>query len=202
MALPYLNLIRTDLQSAFERGVRAMSGRLGIVPDQVMIVMYRESQLSPTAVNPKSRATGLIQFMPDTAAGLGTSVYAIEQMNAVQQLPYVERYLASAMKMTGVRPQKLVDLYLLVLYPKASGKPGSYVVFRQGTIAYTQNASINPNGNVTVADVERFVSRSIPSGWTAAATSSAGLAVGGLLIGGIAAWFMYQSFQPKTKQFS
>lgn len=43
---------------------------------------------------PGSGAIGLIQFMPSTAKGLGTSTSALKQMTAVDQLAYVEKYFA------------------------------------------------------------------------------------------------------------
>lgn len=39
-----------------------------------------------------SGATGLIQFMPATAQGMGTTTAALAAMSAVQQLDYVQRY--------------------------------------------------------------------------------------------------------------
>ena len=44
---------------------------LGLDPGVIADLIYYESGWRPNAVNPKSGATGLIQFMPSTAAGLG-----------------------------------------------------------------------------------------------------------------------------------
>jgi hypothetical protein len=38
-----------------------------------------------------SGAVGLIQFMPSTAKGLGTSTEALKKMSAVQQLDFVKK---------------------------------------------------------------------------------------------------------------
>lgn len=43
--------------------------------------------------NTSTNASGLIQFMPDTARSLGTTVSELRGMTNVQQLDYVERYL-------------------------------------------------------------------------------------------------------------
>ena len=49
-------------------------------------VINFESGFNPQAVNPSSGASGLIQFMPRTATGLGTSVGTIRGMSALQQM--------------------------------------------------------------------------------------------------------------------
>lgn len=193
MALPYLDLLPASLQAGFETKVRAMGTRLRIRPEWIVLCMYRESGLKANAVNPQSKATGLIQFMPKTAIRLGTTVGALQQMNAVQQLPYVEQYLRDQIKSTGIHPTRLVDVYLLVFYPAAVGKPSSYVIARQGTTSYTQNSGISPYGDITVKDVERFINKIVPSTWASAAESP-GLAAGGLLVGAGFAYVVYNQF--------
>ena len=42
-----------------------------------------------------SGATGLIQFMPSAAAGLGTSTQALAGMSRAEQMKYVEKYLSN-----------------------------------------------------------------------------------------------------------
>src|SRR3546814_21044933 len=72
-----------------------MAARLGTKPEYLMAVMSFETggSFSPAqANNAGSGATGLIQFMPNTAAGLGTSAAALAQMSPVEQLQYVEPY--------------------------------------------------------------------------------------------------------------
>lgn len=56
-------------------------------------VMWAESRMKPDAVNPTSGATGLIQFMPTTAAKLGTTTAALRGMTFLQQMRYVTDYL-------------------------------------------------------------------------------------------------------------
>ncbi len=74
--------------------IKGVSTRLGIDPNWLMAVMHFESRLNPGAVNPYSGATGLIQFMPQTAKSLGTTTEALKTMGFAGQLPYVERYYA------------------------------------------------------------------------------------------------------------
>lgn len=99
-----------------------------------------------------SGATGLIQFMPTTAAGLGTTTALLAAMTAVQQLDFVEKYFANAIKAHGALAS-IEDMYMSILWPAAIGKASSYVLFNSATqaIAYRQNAGLDAdhNGQVT-----------------------------------------------------
>lgn len=48
---------------------------------------------STSISNPNGGARGLIQFMPETAAELGTSTEALGRMSRTEQMKYVEKYL-------------------------------------------------------------------------------------------------------------
>jgi hypothetical protein len=112
----------------FRDKVRAISGRLGCAPDDLMSCMAWESgrSFSPSKKNMAgSGATGLIQFMPATAVALGTTTTALGALTAVQQLDWVERYF---------QPYKgklatLADLYMAILWPAGVGKPMEYVLW-------------------------------------------------------------------------
>lgn len=75
---------------------------------------------SPSVRNPTSSATGLIQFMASTAAGMGTSTTALASMSAVNQMEWVERYLRQWQSRGFSNP---TDLYMAVFYPAAMGNP-------------------------------------------------------------------------------
>ena len=94
-----------------------------------------------------SGATGLIQFMPRTAIGLGTSVEALAAMTAVEQLDYVARYFEPY----KLRINTLPDMYLAILMPAYVSRPGGAVMFTDGTTAYRQNAGLDANtdGRIT-----------------------------------------------------
>lgn len=77
---------------AFQKAIQKVCNNLGINPDHLKLVMHKESKLDPKAQNKDTQATGLIQFMPKTAKGLGTSVEALKNMSAIEQLIYVEKY--------------------------------------------------------------------------------------------------------------
>lgn len=67
----------------------------GINPDHLLNVMAVETSgsFNPAIKNPTSSASGLIQFMAETARGLGTTTALLRKMTATQQLDYVFKYL-------------------------------------------------------------------------------------------------------------
>ena len=103
-----------------------------------------------------SGATGLIQFMPSTAAGLGTSTQELAGMSRAQQMQYVEKYLSNK----NVKGKGLSDLYMAVLFPAAVGKPDDYVLFGRGAMAgytgraYDQNRGLDKNGDGSITKAE------------------------------------------------
>lgn len=94
------------VSEAFAEKVRAISSRLGFDPDWLMSVMYHESarSFSPSKRNPGSKATGLIQFVGSTAAGLlglpktkegrEEALARMAAMSDLEQLDYVEKFLS------------------------------------------------------------------------------------------------------------
>lgn len=123
----YIENIASVYRDSFDKRVKEVCASLGIRPDWLMTVMYAESRLNHAAVNQISGATGLIQFLPSTAAGLGTSTAALRAMTPVKQLDYVHSYLARYRgKMTNV-----YETYFAVFYPAAMGKPDSYILFQR-----------------------------------------------------------------------
>jgi hypothetical protein len=100
--------------------------------------------------NPKSKATGLIQFMPSTAKSLGTTIAALKRMTRNEQLDYVEAYF---LPYVG-RLRDLNDLYMAILWPAAVGKPASYVLFSQPAKAHDLNRGLDANDDGTVTKTE------------------------------------------------
>jgi hypothetical protein len=120
-----------------------------------MAVMNSESGIKHTAVNKKSNATGLIQFMPKTAKGLGTSVDKLKAMSAVQQLDYVEKYLKKQKKAAGFADNHKLsagELYALVFLP---GRAGREVLTTSGEKYYSWNKGLDKNkdGKITKAEL-------------------------------------------------
>ncbi|HRC85556.1 MAG TPA: LysM peptidoglycan-binding domain-containing protein [Thermoanaerobaculia bacterium] len=160
------NLIYSNQVSPeFATRVREVAGRLGIDPNYLMAVMHFETggTFSPSIRNGAgSGATGLIQFLPSTARGLGTTTAELAQMSAVDQLDYVEAYLRPyANRMTNVE-----DAYMAVFQPAAIGQPSDHVLFSRGSLAYSQNAGldINGDGHITKGEAASIVRQRYEAG--------------------------------------
>lgn len=141
----------------FRERVRWIAEDLELDADDLMACMAWESGRSfrPDVKNMAgSGATGLIQFMPATARGLGTSVEALAAMTAEDQLNFVWKYFAP---FKG-RLKSLADVYMAILWPKAVGKSDDYAVFTGG-VAYRQNAGLDTDkdGKVTKREAARKV---------------------------------------------
>lgn len=102
---------------------------------------------SPSVRNAATDATGVLQFMPATARGLGTTVDALAAMTAEQQLPYVARYFAPM----AHRLANLGDVYMAILYPPGIGQDDAWVAFHPGSREYLLNRGldIDHDGAVT-----------------------------------------------------
>lgn len=146
-------------QDEFIRKVRSVAKELNIMPEYLMAVMYFESRLDPRAQNGFSNATGLIQFMPDTARRLGTTTSKLLQMSNVEQMDYVLQYL----KPYKDEMNDLADVYLAIFYPAAIGQPDYYPIGGQ-TLA-EQNPIFNTDGDnqVRKSDVIEGLYANLPA---------------------------------------
>ena len=156
----------TSNKDVFIAKLITIAQKLNIEPEWLMQVFVNESGVNHQAVNSVSGATGLIQFMPDTAKALGTSVEALKTMTNVQQLDWVYKYLAPyAGKM-----QSYTDVYFTVFFPLAVGKPDDFV-FQTSKLSASKIASQNPvfdlnkDGQLTVAEVREAMLRKVPAAW-------------------------------------
>jgi hypothetical protein len=145
----------------FKKKLEKVAGALGVKSSDLLAIMKQESGVNPQARNP-SGATGLIQFMPDTARRLGTTTDELYKMDGVQQLDYVYKYF----KMTGVGNGTLGDLYMAVFMPKYIGYDDNHVLGQSGAPGfsgkvYAQNKGLDRNrdGAITIADVKQSVQR-------------------------------------------
>lgn len=102
-----------------------------------------------------SGAVGLIQFMPATAAALGTTTSILAAMTPEDQLGVVLRYF----KPWVGRLKNLGDLYGAILWPGMIGRSDGYVLFDKADQArpklYIQNAGLdfNRDGKITRGEV-------------------------------------------------
>ena len=151
---------------SFKESVSATAKRLGISEDDLYTVMAMETAgtFDPAIQNPKSKATGLIQFTEPTAKGLGTTTAELAKMSRTEQMKYVEKFLSNK----GISGKGLSDIYMAILFPVAVGKPDSFVLFGkgatvqgfgEGSLAYEQNKplDINNDGSITKAEASAKV---------------------------------------------
>jgi hypothetical protein len=142
--------------TAFLARVDALASKLGSNRLDLLACMHFETggTMSPSIQNKLSRATGLIQFIPSVARELGTTVEDLAKMTRVQQMEYVDRYMTRYLKnVYKVTTPTLEDMYMTILWPRAVGKPNSYVLFSRGSVEYAQNPlDLDRDGNVTKAE--------------------------------------------------
>lgn len=151
---------RVGNDKEFLKKVNEVSAKIGANPADLLGLMASESGLNPQARN-RSGATGLIQFMPGTARGLGTTTDALYRMNRAEQMVYVDKFLT---KFTPKNPTP-GHLYTSVFLPAFAKKPANYVVAKRGGFRddwghhpaswYSQNSGLdmNKDGSITIAEL-------------------------------------------------
>jgi peptidoglycan hydrolase-like protein with peptidoglycan-binding domain len=126
----------------FQNKVRDIANRLGVEVNELISLFGLETggKYDPSIQN-SIGATGLIQFMPTTAKGLGTSARALSRMSALQQLDYVYTYLDQ-----GKKPYKdVTDLYMQIFYPRARSEDAGFVIGSERSDRYAKKvAQQNP----------------------------------------------------------
>lgn len=149
-------------EPGFIERLKQVARNLSVNVQDLIGIMKHESRLDPSAVNPKSGATGLIQFMPKTAQGLGTTTDELRTMSALDQLDYVERYY----KPIAGKVKDIGDLYMFTFMPAAVGKPDEFKIGVKGSEdtvfklnrgkLYSQNAVFDREGKgyYTVGDIK------------------------------------------------
>lgn len=145
----------SKVSPVFKERVLWIADTLGCSPDDLMACMHWESGGTFRADIKNaagSGATGLIQFMPKTAKGLGTTTTKLAAMTPEDQLRFVYEYFKP---FTG-RLKNLGDVYMAILWPKGVNKPDHFVLFNRAKTPTTfrQNAGldVNKDGLVTRAE--------------------------------------------------
>ncbi len=152
---------------AFKSRVLDIAQGLGCDPSHLLACMAFETKesFSPSIRNDSSGATGLIQFLPSTAAALDTTTDQLASLTAVDQLAFVEKYLSSYKG----RMNSLSDVYMTILFPKAVGKPETFVLFASPEKAYLQNRplDVNNDGVITKGESASKVQAQLDKGLSA-----------------------------------
>lgn len=96
-----------------------------------------------------SGATGLIQFMPRTAIGLGTTTTKLAAMTPEDQINYVYKYF---LPYKG-RLKNLGDMYMAILWPAGIGKSDDWKLWckttRETTYLQNRGLDVNKDGCIT-----------------------------------------------------
>lgn len=147
------NLISAD----FAQAVKDSAARLGMNPDHIIAIIGFETMytFSP-AIRNSIGATGLIQFLPSTAKGLGTTTDALAAMSAVQQMKYVEEYFRRQQQVYG-KLDTLEKAYLAVFYPAAIKQPMDYT-FPAPVWSANKVFDLNKDGKITKQEVANTIS--------------------------------------------
>ncbi len=137
---------------------------LGFPYEWLLAMMNSESGINHKAYNPQGGATGLIQFMPDTAKWLGTTTTALMNMSAIQQLVYVQKYFEGLGLVGKIKSPQ--DLYVATFYPYALSQPDSYIIGSEVSPArvlliaqVNKIFDINNNNAITKGEFKQFVSK-------------------------------------------
>jgi len=145
----------------FMNKVIQISKNIGCDFRDLLGVMRAESGMNSAAQNKKSKATGLIQFMPSTARGLGTNTEALRNMSAVQQLDYVEKYLLKTKRSAGFKSNEKLSagqLYALVFLP-ARAKREVLTTSNEKFYKWNSGTDINKDGKITRAEMDERAKR-------------------------------------------
>jgi hypothetical protein len=141
--------------TAFISKVQSVSQSLNCNYIDLLCCMANETgaTFDPGLVN-SIGATGLIQFMPTTAKGIGTTTDALKELSRVDQLDWALKFFQSMRLNTKAPTPKLQDLYLCIFWPAAVGKPDSYIIAPAGSNVANQNKSLqSADGSITAASV-------------------------------------------------
>lgn len=164
--------------TAFRERINVLATKYDFNPNWLMIVMSVESGLDPSAANPRSSATGLIQFMamhyldkwhlgPDQH----TARLVLQKMDATEQLDYVDMYMAqyygnpseSGFTKT-IEFKNALDIYLCVFSPAVlnnSSRNLNTVLYSSvsNPEAYEANKAVDKNGDgtITLGDLKNWM---------------------------------------------
>jgi hypothetical protein len=129
---------------------------IGLEPDELAVIIERESGWNPRAVNPDGKARGLIQLRPIARKDIGMEADPIT-LSRTEQAPWIQRFYQRVAQIVG-GPIPHGDLYLATFRPSAVGKPDSYVIAAPYTDRWKNNAvwlRESPKGPITAGSVRR-----------------------------------------------
>ncbi len=128
-------------------------------PNWLMFVMWFETNHTMDhRIRNRIGATGLIQFTPDTAIYLGTTVEKLRLMSNVEQMDYVQKHLAPYRG----KYNSFVDLYLAIFWPAGVGKPDDYTITRDKVAQQNPIFDRNKDLDITKLEIKQTLMEQIP----------------------------------------
>jgi len=137
--------------------------KLGWPRKEVDALIQFESGWNSRAMNPTSKAAGLIQFMPSTLKRLGfkadlppeARAAAMRDLVPSEQLSWVVKYFTSS----GTKWKYPGDAYLVVAAPAYVGAPDAQTIYPIGSKAWVQNPAWRdgPTGPITAGSIRRII---------------------------------------------
>ena len=148
---------------AFIDKVKSVAAKLRVSPTDLLACMaFETGRTFDPALRNRIGATGLIQFIPKTAIGLGTTTDYLASLTRDQQMDWVEKYFMNG-PLPKVANPTLEDLYMAILWPAAVGQKNDYIMWKAGSIQYEQNPlDVGGKGYITKADAASYVRNQIP----------------------------------------
>jgi hypothetical protein len=153
-------------RDAFAAKVIEICDKMGFDPNWLMFCIHLETAgtMSHTILN-SIGATGLIQFLPKTAADLGTTTSALRTMTNVQQLDYVYKYFTKYGYHRRVRTFE--DVYLAIFWPDAIGKPDTYTITSDVVARQNPMFDLNRDLDITKLEIRTKLLSMLPSAYRA-----------------------------------
>jgi hypothetical protein len=173
--------LTAHLSDQFFRGVIAMeadfqSKGAKIAAEDFLGVLNAESGISPRAKNKNSYCAGLNQICPALAkdplsglkaVGFAGSLEDYLSLSAEAQLPYARQFFNNAIRGRHSMLTDMGKLYLLNFNPANLGKPDNTVLYTtaSGNPYWFNQASLDPEkkGYIEIADMDKYVKRSLAS---------------------------------------
>ena len=148
-----LSRAQLEADPAFQAKLAEMQAKYpGLSKEQIYNTIQGESGFNTNPDQNKAYA-GLFQFSGDSAARVGTTVPAIQSMNATQQLQVYDDYLASWGYQGG-------SLGIMQAAPAYADKPTNYEVYKYSTdpkSAYVRNPGWRgADGRITVGSINSY----------------------------------------------
>jgi len=137
--------------------VRELQIGFGFPAREIDAVIRLESGWHWDAVNPKTKAEGLIQIMPFNSRRWGIRPGTVKSSRPKVQLQYIARYFRDVNK----EWKQPGDTYLAVAAPAAMGQPDAHVVYPVGSDAWELNKPWREgkDGPITAGSIRQLLLR-------------------------------------------